>query len=211
MGDRELGGEAISSYLRRLAERSAAPGGGASAALNMAQAAALVAMSARFCDGPKHAEHSGTVDSIVAEADRLIRACAALMDADGESYGPVMAAYQLPKDTGEQRTARSAAIADALGVACGPATEVIAAAGRLLELAEALRPMVNRSIAPDLAAAVEAIRAAVGTSATNVAANLSGITDPATRDRLTAAIAEAAAVGARTSQLIASVRARYTG
>jgi formiminotetrahydrofolate cyclodeaminase len=37
--------------------------------------------------------------------------CAALMDADGVSYGSVMAAYRLPKDTEELRTARSAAIA----------------------------------------------------------------------------------------------------
>jgi Uncharacterized conserved protein (DUF2249)/Formiminotransferase-cyclodeaminase len=42
--------EAITAYLRKLAERTAAPGGGATAALNLAQAAALVAMSARFCD-----------------------------------------------------------------------------------------------------------------------------------------------------------------
>jgi methenyltetrahydrofolate cyclohydrolase len=213
MGDHELdvrlADEAITGYLSRLAARTAAPGGGAAAALNVAQAAALVAMSARFCDGPKHAQHAGTVDKAVAEADRLIRTCAALMDADGESYGSVMAAYRLPKDTEEDRTARSAAIATALVTACGPAAEVIAAAARLLELAQSLEPMVSRSIAPDLAAAVEAIRAAIGTSATNVAANLSGITDPAARDRLTRAITEADALEERAVQVIAAVRARY--
>jgi len=129
-------------------------------------------MSARFCDGPKHAQDAGTVDKTVAEADRLIRSSAALMDADGESYGSVMAAYRLPKDTEEQRGARSAAIAAALITASGPAAEVIAAAARLIELAEALQPIVNRSIAPDLAAAIEAIGAAIGMSRTNAAANL---------------------------------------
>ena len=102
----------------------------------------------------------------------MIRTCAALMDADGESYGSVMAAYRLPKDTEEQRGARSAAIAAALITASGPAAEVIAAAARLIELAEALQPIVNRSIAPDLAAAIEAIGAAIGMSRTNAAANL---------------------------------------
>jgi formiminotetrahydrofolate cyclodeaminase/uncharacterized protein (DUF2249 family)/quercetin dioxygenase-like cupin family protein len=206
-----LADQAVTSYLRRLAERSAAPAGGAAAALNVAQAAALLAMSARFCDGPKHAEHAGTVDEIVAAADRSIRTSRALMDADGESYSPVLAAYQLPKDTEEQRAARSAAIAAALVAASGPAAEVIAAAARLLELAEALQPIVNRSIAPDVAAAVEAIRAAIGTSATNVAANLSGITDPAARDRLTAAIAEADALEARAGLVVAAIRSRYAG
>jgi len=209
--DPGLADEAVASYLSKLAERSAAPGGGATAALNAAQAAALLSMSARFCDGPKHAEHCETLELIVAETDRLRRTCAALIAADGDSYGPVMAAYQLPKDTEDQRVARSAAIGAALSVASAPAAEVIAAAGRLLELAETLQPMVNRSVAPDLAAAVEAIRAAVGTSATNVAANLSGVTDPADRERLTAAIAGADALEARASQVIAAVRARYAG
>jgi len=205
-----LADEPIASCLDKLAERTAAPGGGATAALNVAQAAALVAMSARFCDGPKHVAHADTIDAIVAEADRLIRACAALMDADGDSYGSVMAAYKLPKDTEEDRSARSAAIAAALITASGPAAEVITAAARLLDLAEMLQPLVNRSIAPDLAAAVEAISAAIGTSRTNVAANLSGITDPDARDRLTTAIAEAEALEARADQVIAAVRARYT-
>jgi formiminotetrahydrofolate cyclodeaminase/uncharacterized protein (DUF2249 family)/quercetin dioxygenase-like cupin family protein len=206
-----LADETIASYLGKLAERSAAPAGGATAALNVAHAAALLAMSARFCDGPKHAEHAGTVDTIVADADRLRRACTALMDADGESYGSVLAAYRLPKDTDEERAARSAAVSAALITASGPGADVIAAAGRLLELAESLQPIVNRSIAPDVAAAVEAIRAALGTSRTNLSANLFGIADPAARDRLTATVAEAHTLEARSSQVIAAVRARYAG
>jgi len=205
-----LADETIAAYLGKLAERSAAPAGGATAALNVAHAAALLAMSARFCDGPKHAGHAGTVDMIAKEADRLRRAGTALMDADGEAYGPVLAAYQLPKDTEEQRAARSAAISAALVTASGPGAEVIAAAARLLELAELLQPIVDRSIAPDVAAAVEAIRAAVGTSATNVAANLSGIADPTARDRLTATVAETHALEGRASQVIETVRARYS-
>ena len=199
-----LADETIASYLGKLAERSAAPAGGATAALNAAHAAALLAMSASFCDGPRHAEHAATVDVVVAEADRLRRECSALMDADGESYGSVLAAYQLPKDTEEQRAARSAAISAALITASGPGGEVIGAGARLLELAELLQPIVNRSIAPDVAAAVEAIRAALGTSRTNLSANLSGITDPAARDRLTATVAEAGALEARSSQVIAA-------
>jgi methenyltetrahydrofolate cyclohydrolase len=208
VGDHEAGlaSEAITSYLRKLAERTAAPGGGATAALNVAQAAALVAMSARFCNGPRHAQHAATVDATIAEADRLITVGTELMDADGESYGSVMAAYQLPKDTAGQRAARSAAVAAALVTACEPAVAVIATAARLLELAQALQPLMNRSIAPDLAAAAEAIRAAIGTSATNLAANLSGITDPAARVRLTGTLSEATALEARADRLVTAIR-----
>lgn len=201
--------DTISGYLDKLAGRTAAPAGGAAAAMNAAQAAALLAMTARYCDGPAHAAHAEAVGEVIAEADQLRRTCAALMAADGESYGYVMAAYKLPKDTAEQRAARAAAIAAALVTAASPPTEVITAASRLLELAQTLQPMVNRSIAPDVAAAVEAIRAAVGTSRTNLEANLSGITDPAARARLTQVIAGTPALETLAEQVITAVRARY--
>jgi len=57
--------EAIASFLTRLAARSAAPGGGATGALHAAQAAALLAMVARFSDGPRHdAEVVGRVRKV---------------------------------------------------------------------------------------------------------------------------------------------------
>ena len=101
------------------------------------------------------------------------------MAAYGEAYGCVMRAYQLPKDTDELRASRAAAIAAALVAAAAPPAELIAAASRLLEMAQTLQPIVNRSVPPDVAAAAEAIRAAIATSRTNLEANLAGITDPA--------------------------------
>jgi len=201
--------DTINDYLGRLAERTAAPAGGATAAMTAAQAAALLAMTARYCDGPVHAAHAEAVGKVIAEADQLRDTCAALMAADGEAYGSVMAAYRLPKDTEELRAARSTAIAGALVTAAGPPAEVIAAGARLLELAQVLEPIVSRSIAPDVAAAAEAIRAAVATSRTNVEANLSGVTDLAARDRLTGVITGVAALEAQAGQVIAAVRARY--
>lgn len=203
--------DTITAYLDKLAERTAAPAGGATAAMNAAQAAALLAMTARYCDGPRHSGHTETVGEIIAEADHLRHACVALMVADGESYGSVMAAYQLPKDTEERKAARAAAIGAALAIAADPPAEVIAAAARLLELAQTLQPIVNRSIAPDVAAAVEAIWAAIATSRTNIEANLAGITDSAARDRLTRVITGVAALEARAERVIAAVRARYAG
>jgi formiminotetrahydrofolate cyclodeaminase len=201
--------DTIAGYLGKLAERTAAPAGGATAAMNAAQAAALLAMAARYCDGQAHAGRAETVDKIIAEADQTRRACIALMAADGEAYGCVMRAYRLPKDTEEQRAGRAAAIAAALVTAAAPPAEVIAAASRLLEMAQTLQPIVNRSVAPDVAAAAEAIRAAIATSRTNLEANLAGITDPAARDRLTGVVTGVAALEAKSEKVTAAVRARY--
>lgn len=201
--------DTIDAYLSNLAERTATPAGGATAALNAAQAAALLAMSARYCDGPALAEHRTMVERVISEAERLRHQCVALMVADGESYGGVMAAYRLPRTTSDERAARAVAVAAALATAAVPPAEVIGAATRLLKMAQALQPIVNRSIAPDVAAAVEAIRAAIGASRTNIEANLAGITDPTARDQLTSVVAEVPALETAATQLITTIRARY--
>lgn len=203
--------ETINGFLDKLAARVAAPGGGATAALHAAQAAALLGMTARYSDGPRFAEHAETISEIVSEADRLREASAALIAVDGEAYGAVAAAYRLPKDTDEQRTERAAAIAAAMVTASSPPAEVIGIGSRLLELAETLRPIVNPTVAGDIAAAVEAIRAAVATSRVNVAANLAGITDAAARARLTAVAGVVDGLEQRAAQLTAAVRAGLSG
>lgn len=199
--------EAISAFLEQLAARTPAPGGGAAAALQAAQAAALLAMVARYSDGPRSAGHGELVASVLAEADQLRAECVALISADAAAFGSVAVAYTLPKDTAEQKAVRSAAIAAALIPATGPPADVIAASGRLLGLAEALRSVANRSVLGDLAAAVEAIRAAAATGRINVEANLSGMTDAAAGARYRAIAAGVDDLLARADAVTAGVRA----
>lgn len=201
--------ETISGFLGSLAERTSAPTGGAAAALQAAQGAALLAMAARFSGAPRHPEHAASTAVIVGDADALRAEGVRLMVADGEAFGCVAAAYQLPDTTAEERAARSAAIAAALVTATSPPADVIAVGGQLLDLAQTLAPIVSRNVAADLAAAVWAIRAAVATSGINVEANLSGITDDAARDRLTLVVAQAGSLDARAARVIDVMRATF--
>ena len=59
---RALREESITGFLDALAAKVPAPGGGATAALHLGQAAALVAMVARYTTGPRYAEHEALVD-----------------------------------------------------------------------------------------------------------------------------------------------------
>ncbi|MGH3303489.1 MAG: cyclodeaminase/cyclohydrolase family protein, partial [Streptosporangiaceae bacterium] len=207
----ELRDETIDGFLDKLAARAPVPGGGATAALHAAQAAALLGMTARYTCGPRYADHADTIRMITTEADRLRSASADLIALDGAAFGAVAAAYRLPKDTDEQRSERAAAIAAAMVTASSPPAELIGIGGRLLELAEALRPIVNPAVAGDVAAAVEAIRAAVATSRLNVAANLAGVTDAAARARLTAVIGVVDELEERAARLTAAARAGFAG
>ncbi|HEY7323299.1 MAG TPA: cyclodeaminase/cyclohydrolase family protein [Streptosporangiaceae bacterium] len=203
--------ETISGFLGSLAARTPVPGGGATAALHAAQAAALLGMTARFSASHQNAKDAETIATVIAEADRLREVSAELIAIDGEAFGAVAEAYRLPKDTDEQRARRASAIAAAMVTASSPPAELIAIGTRLLELAELLQPAVNRTVAGDVAAAVQAVRAAIVTSQVNVEANLSGVTDPRARERLTAVLADVDDLLQRVQRLTAAIRAGIAG
>ncbi|MEU2972260.1 cyclodeaminase/cyclohydrolase family protein [Nocardiopsis alba] len=176
--------ELIGVYLERLAAREPTPGGGAAAALHAGQAAALVAMVARYTTGSKYAEHSEAVTRITERADALSEQALGLASADEAAFGKVASAYKLARDTEEAKAARSAAIAEATAGAAQPPAEVIGVAQEIIELAEALLPIGNRNVITDIAAAVEAARAAATTSRVNIEINLGQVEDPERRAEL---------------------------
>lgn len=199
--------ETIGSFLEQLAARTAAPAGGAAAALTAAQAAALLAMVARYTTGPRYEAASQTAERVILEADQLRAEFTDLIAADAAAFGSVAAAYRLPKETADQQAMRSGAIAAALVTASEPPAAVIAAAARLLDLAEALAPVGNRTVLGDLAAAAEAIRAATATSRILVEANLAGITDTAARERYGDTVGRVDLLLARADAVTSAVRA----
>jgi formiminotetrahydrofolate cyclodeaminase len=201
----------IEAFLTDLAARTAAPGGGATSALHAAQAAALLAMVARYSNGPKYAADASAIESVRADADELRESCTDLIDADATAFAVVAAAYRLPRDTPGLAGDRSAAIAAALAGAAEPPAAVITAAARLVKLAEVLLPIGNRNVVSDIAAAAETIRAAVATARINIQVNLRGMTDAGARARLTEAVEAADGLEARSAQLSAAIRAELTG
>jgi formiminotetrahydrofolate cyclodeaminase len=201
--------ETIGSYLGQLAARVPAPGGGAAAALHAAQAAALVAMVARYSNGARY--DTDLMARIFTEADGLRDQATNLAEADAAAFGAVSAAYQLPKDTYGQKEARSAAIAEALGGAARPPADVIGVAHRLIELAEQLLPAGNRNVITDVAAAAEAARAAAVTARVNIEVNLHGVKDAALKDELKATAGVTDEIIARADQIVAAVRKEIAG
>jgi formiminotetrahydrofolate cyclodeaminase len=198
----------IGTFLERLAAKVPAPGGGATAALHAAQAAALLAMVARYSDGPKYADHAESISRVRDEADAVRGEALDLAEADAAAFGAVAEAYRLPTDGQAARTARSAAIAAALAGAAEPPAALVAVAERLVALAEQLLPVGNPNLLTDVAAAVEAARAAATTARLNVEVNLAGIGDEAARTRLAAAVAGVDPLVARADRVSAAVRAR---
>ena len=197
--------DTIAAFLDQLAARVSAPGGGATAALHAAQAAALLAMVARYSDGPRY--DAGLMNRIVTEADALREDALALADADAKAFNAVAEAYRLPRTTERETSARSAAISSALAGAARPPADVVRTALLLVSLAEDLLPAGNRSVITDVAAAAEAARAAAVTARLIIEVNLKGITDLVQAEEFGTAAAVAGTVAERADAIVAAVRA----
>ena len=203
--------ETIGDFLDRLADRVPSPGGGASAALQAAQGAALLAMVARFSTGEEYAEHRATIDRIITEADELRGIALRLGEADAEAFAGVANAYRMPKSTDAELAERSEAIAKALANATWPPAKLIGVAGMIVDLAGALVTIGNQNVLSDVAGAAEAARAAVATARVNVEINLAAIADEQTSLEMIADADKADDIIARAEQVTAAVREHIRG
>ena len=204
-------GETVEGFLRRLAERAPTPGGGAVAALGAAQAAALLAMAARFTTGPKYAESARLADEVTAAAEDLKERALDLAVEDERAFSAVAAAYRLPREDDADRSARSAAIRDAVADAAVPPAGLVAVARELVGLAERLSPVANRSVAGEIAAAADATYAAASTARVNVEANLRGLPEGDARLALLHEVADVDKLLDRAMHVRESVREELRG
>jgi methenyltetrahydrofolate cyclohydrolase len=196
--------DTIAAFLDQLAARVPAPGGGATAALHAAQAAALLGMVARYSNGARY--NAELMNRIVTEADELREDALALAEADADAFGAVAEAYRLPRETEQEQSARSASISSALAGAARPPADVVRTALLLTSLAEELLPAGNRTMITDVAAAAEAARSAAVTARLIIEVNLKGMTDPVLKDEFAATAAAADTVIARADRIVAAVR-----
>lgn len=202
--------DTVVDYLDSLAAKVPAPGGGAAAALHLAQAAALVSMVARYTSGPRYAEHDELVTTICAHTDNTRAQALALMEDDMTAFNGVIASYKLPKATAEEAEARAAAISAAATYAAAVPVEVAEAAATVLSQAEQLLPVANRNVISDVAAAADAARAAATTARVNVEINLPSITDAGTRASLLHRISVVDDLISRADDITARVRKALT-
>ncbi len=170
----------IQQFLSELAKGTATPGGGSAAGLAGAQGAALLSMVCNLTIGrKKYAEVEAEMEAALDKAERLRLRLVELMDEDTRAFDGVMAAYRLPKDTPEQKAARSAAIQAGLKEATRTPMETLDVCVAVLELAPQVVSKGNPNVISDGGAGILAAHAGVMTAALNVRINLNAIKDEA--------------------------------
>lgn len=170
----------VQQFLSELAKGSATPGGGTAAGLAGAQGAALLAMVCNLTIGrKKYADVEEEMQEALDKAERLRLRLMELMEEDTRAFDGVMAAYRLPKDTPEQKAARSAAIQAGLKEATRTPMETLTACVDVLELAPLVVKNGNPNVISDGGAGVLSAHAGMMTAALNVRINLNAIKDEA--------------------------------
>lgn len=161
-------------FLEKLASESPTPGGGGGAAVAGALAAALSSMVANITVGKeKFAEQEKEVQELFQSAESLRQNLLQLVEADAAVFDSFMECYRLPKNTDEEKTARTQAI----GSAAKQAAEVPFAAAQacldVLRIATRIVEIGNPNVITDGTISALLARAAMRSEFYNVRINLS--------------------------------------
>lgn len=181
----------ISEFLERTASSEPLPGGGCTAALNAALAASLTEMVANLTIGREQFKAVEEDMQKIAQAAADLRTqLANAIENDAQAYREVLAAFNLPKTTEDEKKQRSGAIQKAFKIAATVPLNVARDALQIMDLAARAITDGNPNAASDGAVAVLAARTAAIAGAYNVKINLSAIKDPEFVDELARQIEE---------------------
>ena len=101
----------IKEFINKVISNDPVPGGGSVSALNGALAGALAAMVANLTIGrKKYAEVNDIMVELSSRFEKLSSRLIEDVDRDSDAYNRVFAAFKMPKETDEEKQARSEAI-----------------------------------------------------------------------------------------------------
>ena len=177
----------VKHFAEETSRESPAPGGGTIAAYMGALAAALGTMVANLSSHKRGwdtqwEKFSRWTDRGQEQIAELLE----LVDEDTEAFNRIMSAFALPKQTAEDKAARSKAIQEATLYATQVPLHTMQAAYRTFDICRAMAEEGNPNSVSDAGVGALAARAAVLGAGLNVKINAGGLKDRETADRLIA-------------------------
>ena len=178
----------LREVLDRFAAPTPTPGGGSAAAMAGALGASLLAMVAGLpktkTGGPEERAALDAARAALLDAQRQL---VDLIDRDAAAYDAVTAAYRLPKNTDDEKTARKRAIQTAMEGAARAPLQTMRACKAAVDHATAIVSFGSPSAVTDIAVGINLIWNGAQGALLNIDANLDGL-DPAVRDEIVAEV-----------------------
>ena len=180
----ELSELTVASFANLLGSDAPAPGGGSAAALEGALGAALSAMvSALTLGRKKYMDYQELAQKGLEAGSALKEKFLAAMDHDTQVFNAFGDAMAMPKETPEEKAARSEAMHLALIACTESPLHMMELSVETLELAESLIGKTNANALSDLGVSALSLGAAIRGAWLNVLINLGGLKDEALEDR----------------------------
>ena len=168
----------VKGLLDVTAGKDPVPGGGSISALCGSIAAALTEMVAGLTIGKKkYAEVEEQMKQLAERVQDIRQQLILDVDRDSEAYNVVFAAFQMPKETDEEKAARSAQIQEATKIAANVPMEVARRVYSLLSDIEEVVSNGNQNAVTDGCVAMMSARNAIIGALFNVRINLTSIKD----------------------------------
>lgn len=180
----KLAEQTVTEFVNLMGSDAPAPGGGSAAALTGALGAALTAMVCALTQGKKkYADYAELTAGVGEKAQALKAQYVDVIDRDTEAFNAVSAVFAMPKETDEEKAARSAAMQSALQGCTKTPFEMMELAVQTLELTDSIVGKSNASAASDLGCAALSLKAAIQGAWLNVLINIGGLKDQAFSDK----------------------------
>jgi formiminotetrahydrofolate cyclodeaminase len=185
-----FGSLTVDGFLELLGSNTPSPGGGAASAVAAACGAALVSMVASLSlDRPKYAPYAASHARHGDAGRELAARLMTLADEDAAAYAAFAAALKLPRESEDEKAARTAAIRASARVAADVPLRTVEACREVVVASEALAGRSNLNAASDLAVASRLVEASAHGAAENVIVNLPSLGDEALANELRGRVA----------------------
>ena len=169
--------QSIHDYLGKLASTSPTPGGGAVAALSLAQAAALLEMVVRISNKTENE----ALAAVVVRAGTTIEKSTHAARADELAFDKVMRAMRLPKTCPAEQESRKVIIESSCFEAAQVPLALLGNAAELIEDAHGVIDQVGDHLVSDMGIVAHLARAAAESCRYTILINLKSIRDEARR------------------------------
>jgi formiminotetrahydrofolate cyclodeaminase len=170
----------MKKYFEDAASGAETPGGGSISGACGALAASMMSMVCNFTVGKKkYADVEDEIKEMLDQATAKVDGMLKLMVEDTEGFEVIAKAYGMPKETDEEKQARSQAIQDGCKVALKAPEEIFDGVLEILRTLKRLVDIGNKNLISDVGVSAIMALAAAEAAAMNVKINLKYIKDDA--------------------------------
>ncbi|RWS17047.1 Formimidoyltransferase-cyclodeaminase-like protein, partial [Dinothrombium tinctorium] len=180
-----LAKQPVHQFVRSVADRTTAPGGGSVAANVAALGSALGAMVAKLSYGKKMFEQNEKpMRRLIPIFHHTANDLISFIDADTNAYTDYISALRLPKSTVEEEAVREAAIEAGIKNAISVPLRLAQTASKLWKPAKELASIINLSTQSDLQVGAQCLKAGILGAYYNVIINLKDTKDVEFRQKV---------------------------